>query len=113
MTKTTTIKVYESRVEATTNSLPAGKFPLGKLVVTRAVMDWLKEHNLVKSIGSILERHHNGDWGEMGEEDCASNEQALKHNLRLMSAYTVKDTKVWIITEWDRSITTILFPDDY
>lgn len=61
-----------------------------------------------------LIRHISGDWGQVNDEDKAANEQALKEGTRLLSAYTLSSgVKVWIITEADRSSTTILLPEEY
>lgn len=65
-------------------------------------------------VTTALRRHMGGDWGEVCAEDWAQNDYSLKHDLRLLSTYTdQKGTKFWIITEADRSATTILLPDDY
>lgn len=62
----------------------------------------------------FIARHVKGDWGEVGSEDWQSNDDALEEGLRLLSSYrTLKDVKIWIITEADRSITTILLSDEY
>ena len=59
-------------------------------------------------------RHSQGDWGDLGDEDCKSNDEAIAHQMRLFSQYKTSDgTKFWIITEWDRSCTTILLPNEY
>ena len=61
-----------------------------------------------------LRRHVNGDWGELSEEDKQENEFSLEHGLRLLSAYVREGMpKVWVITEADRSATTVLFPEEY
>ena len=61
-----------------------------------------------------LNRHVKGDWGEVDDEDKQSNDQALKEGYRLLSAYESEGLpKIWIITEANRSSTTILFPDEY
>ena len=61
-----------------------------------------------------LQRHAHGDWGELDAADVAENEFSLVNNLRLLSAYRLKDgTRIWIITEADRSVTTILLPEEY
>jgi len=61
-----------------------------------------------------LTRHASGDWGEVCVEDWDANELALKNGTRLLSTYTsTAGIKFWIITEWDRSYTTILLPEDY
>jgi hypothetical protein len=62
----------------------------------------------------FLSRHESGDWGEVGPEDWESNEAAVREGTRLLSAYTLNTgVKIWIITEWDRSVTTILLPEEY
>lgn len=86
------------------------KFPLGRLVATRNAASQLSPADVAVAVG----RHSSGDWGEVCEEDQASNEEALVEGLRLMSVYTGSSgIKFWIITEWDRSITTVLLPEDY
>lgn len=86
------------------------KFKLGKVVVTRGVLD---NHSEVFQV-ECLNRHAQCDWGNVPEEDALENENALKHGNRILSSY--KDTKgeeLWIITEWDRSATTLLLPSEY
>ena len=62
----------------------------------------------------FLHRHVTGDWGDLDEHDRQENELALQKGLRLFSAYqTSKGVRVWVITEWDRSATTLLLPEDY
>jgi hypothetical protein len=63
----------------------------------------------------LLARHIHGDWGDLPVEDQVENELALLTGKRLLSSYTLPggESKVWIITEADRSVTTILLPDDY
>jgi len=60
-----------------------------------------------------LERHQNKDWGDLGNEDKRSNDRAVKHGGRVLSAYKAQGIKFWIITEADRSVTTLLLPEDY
>jgi hypothetical protein len=61
-----------------------------------------------------LARHVTGDWGELEDEDRAANEAAVAEGTRLLSAYTVASgEKLWVITEWDRSVTTFLLPEEY
>ncbi len=61
-----------------------------------------------------LHRHQTGDWRDVGPEDWAANDRALMDGDRLQSAYlTDGGTKVWIITEWDRSVTTVFLPEEY
>ncbi len=62
----------------------------------------------------FLRRHLSGDWGELTEEDVQENELSIREGFRLLSAYrTAKGQKIWIITEADRSATTILLPSEY
>ena len=62
----------------------------------------------------LLARHFCGDWGDVCDEDRGVNESALANGQRLMSVYKSSDHEtIWIITEWDRSVTTILLPDEY
>jgi hypothetical protein len=60
-----------------------------------------------------LRRHAAGDWGELCPEDTSQNELGLKHGDRLLSVYGEGGRRFWIITEWDRSVTTVLMPQDY
>ena len=87
------------------------KFGLGRVVATPAALRLLEEAGISPS--ELLSRHWNGDWGDLDEEDRQANEAAVAHEWRVFSAYEVGDDKVWIITEADRSATTILLPSDY
>lgn len=90
--------------------LTNAKFSLGQLVATTHAASRLSPEDVAVGIG----RHASGDWGEVCEDDQASNEEALVEGLRLMSVYTSSSgITFWIITEWDRSITTVLLPEDY
>jgi len=90
-------------------------FPLGHLVMTRGVNDLVADdESFAKFITESLNRHVKGDWGELGDEDRAENDLSLKEGFRILSAYESGELpKIWIITEADRSATTILFPDEY
>jgi hypothetical protein len=91
------------------------KFNPGQLVVTRGVSDEIANNEeFAKHVHQSLKRHLAGDWGEVCDEDRAANEMALQRGERLFSAFK-KDGlfKIWIITEWDRSVTTVLFPEEY
>lgn len=92
------------------------KFNFGKLVATRAIYDrTIIDASFDKFTDDCFIRHICGDWGDIPSEDAMLNERALKEGDRLFSAYIYKPTgeKIWIITESDRSTTTILFPSDY
>ena len=90
----------------------APKFPLGEVVFTPGAF-----RALVKSgqdAWEFLNRHASGDWGDVDEEDRRENERSLTDGCRLLSAYTLSTgTKIWIITEADRSSTCILLPEEY
>ena len=94
------------------------KFELGQTVMTRGVADALSENpDFMGFVIESLERYKGCDWGEMADEDKALNVAAVKNgDDRILAAYknsVPKAWKIWIITEWDRSYTTILFPDEY
>jgi hypothetical protein len=91
------------------------KFNPGQLVMTRGVNDSVADSaKFAKHVHQSLIRHLAGDWGEVCDEDRASNESALKEGDRLFSVYKKEGVStIWIITEWDRSVTTVLFPDEY
>jgi hypothetical protein len=83
------------------------KFPLGEIVITANAVRALAPGTSKQAIA----RH---DWGEVGKEDSQANNEALKTGGRLLSAYRdARGVKFWVITEHDRSITTILLPEDY
>jgi len=67
------------------------------------------------AVGALIERHQAGDWGEVPDEDRAENELSINQGFRLLSTYTLPRTgeTVWIITEADRSATTLLLPSEY
>ena len=86
------------------------KFELGQVLITPGAHDALN----LKDAADCLVRHASGDFGDMCEEDKAYNQEALEIGGRIMSAYRDQnDTKFWIITEHDRSATTILLPSEY
>ena len=86
-------------------------FALGQVVSTRSALQFAEAEKI--DLAALLIRHHCGDWGEVSEEDRESNESALTMQLRIMSSYRFAQGSVWIITEADRSVTTILLPDEY
>ncbi|MBE0427773.1 MAG: hypothetical protein IBX72_14155 [Nitrospirae bacterium] len=90
------------------------KFSLGQTVVTRGVNSLITEDpDLAKFVYLSLNRHSQGDWGDLCEEDRKENEFSLKNGFRLLSSYKYGDVKICIITEADRSATTVLFPHEY
>lgn len=91
------------------NQPPVKLVPLGRTVATPAVLDAVP----FLEIQIALDRHRRHDWGDVCEKDRKRNDQALKTGERLLSVYKSGDMKFWIITEWDRSVTTVLLPSDY
>jgi len=86
------------------------KFSLGQIVATPSALEEIPNEEIL----AALTRHVQGDWGELDPEDQKSNERALEQGGRLFSAYwSIRKIKFWIITEADRSATTILLPQDY
>lgn len=85
------------------------KFPLGDIVITPNALDILSQ----AEINDGLCRHARTDWGNVCLEDANQNDQALEEGSRVLSAYGEGQKRFWIITEADRSVTTILMPSDY
>ena len=91
---------------------PKPLFALGQIVGTPGALLALEETE--QSPIELILRHVTGDWGEMPIEDIAENERSVTGGLRVFSSYRLSTgSKVWVITEWDRSVTTILRPMDY
>ena len=90
----------------------AAKFPLGQVVATPGSLVALAEAG--QNPHEFVRRHAVGDWGDLDEEGRRENERSLEDGCRLLSAYHLRDgTKIWIITEADRSATTLLLPSEY
>ena len=86
-------------------------FPLGRVVATTGALKMLVEAG--EDPLSLLSRHCSGDWGDVDTHDRRENERSIKNDWRVLSSYPVGEGKVWIITEADRSVTTILLPEEY
>jgi len=88
----------------------APRFELGRIVATPNALDRVPRDDIDRAIF----RHHRGDWGELDDEDKEANDAALTDDARVLSAYTAGNgTTFWLITEADRSVTTVLLPEDY
>ena len=88
------------------------RFPLGRVVATPGALRALEQAN--ESPFELLERHQAGDWGELCEEDKRENEFSVQNDFRILSAYRTRNgVKIWVITEADRSATTLLLPYEY
>ena len=88
-----------------------GPLPLGKVVATPGALKLLLE--VGKDPFDYVARHATGDWGDLCAFDRRQNEVALREGLRVLSSYPVEEGNIWIVTEAERSVTTILRPEDY
>ncbi len=92
------------------------KFKLGSICLTNGVLNECNDtagfHDFVMD---SIEKHSNGNWGNLSEEDKRENEFSLNEHLRILSAYnhSYSGKKIWVITEADRSTTSVLFPEEY
>lgn len=90
------------------------KVALGLVVATPGIVDFVgNDLSRNTTFRNSLIRHANGDWGLVDSEDKTANDIALLSGSRLLSAYEIESRKIWIITEADRSSTTVLFPEEY
>jgi len=96
------------------------RFPLGRVFATCGVLALFPAPS--QYLADCLDRHRSGDWGCVSKEDAATNEEAVREGFRILSAYPINPVKpskgfgantLWIITEADRSVTTLLLPEDY
>jgi hypothetical protein len=109
-------------------ALTVRRFRLGILTLTRSVNDLTADYSaFAKFVWECLKRHQHNDWGDLDAEDKASNDRDVSRGGRLLSAYTLPpaikriltetsdstDVRLWIITEGDRSATTVLWPSEY
>jgi hypothetical protein len=88
-----------------------GPLPLGKVGATPGALKLLTEAG--EDPLSYLARHGSGDWGELNGHDRRENELSLEHGWRILSSYPVGEKVIWVITEADRAVTTILLPEEY
>jgi hypothetical protein len=86
------------------------KFPLGQIVITPNALGKLASDDILNA----LDRHVQGDWGDLDKDDKLENDIALEKGFRILSAYTGNDgIKFWIISDASRAVTTVLLPEDY
>jgi len=96
--------------------LGESKFELGTTLVTGGVSQIMESNPVfAKEVYECLSRYAQGDWGVVDPEDAKMNDAALdpEEPDRILAAYNTSAGKIWIITEWDRSATTVLFPNEY
>jgi hypothetical protein len=91
------------------DGIVSGRFPLGQLVITSHANERLTPEEIADGIT----RHARGDWGDVSPADAAENDLSLREGFRLLSAYGKGDRRFWVLTEADRSATTVLLPEDY
>jgi hypothetical protein len=92
------------------SSIPIALFRLGHLVATPNALAHLTQGD----IQTAIQRHQAGDWGDLCDQDRQENQLSLQKGFRILSVYHGENgTKFWIITEADRSVTTVLLPEDY
>jgi hypothetical protein len=92
-------------------SMKRALFALGALVATPGAVNTIEEHKI--DWLTLLHRHVTGDWGDLDEEDKRENDLSVQKGFRILSAYGKGERKLWFITEANRSVTTILRPDEY
>lgn len=94
-------------------------FKMGKLMATAGIDERMqKDLTFAAFVSQSIRRYQNCDWGDTCKEDKASNDYAVKNGERILAVYkqgedAIDPSTIWIITEWDRSATTILFPEEY
>jgi len=86
-------------------------FSLGQIVATPGALDMLDRGAV--NAADLLQRHQSGDWGNVPPEDAEENEYSVINGCRILSSYSVGENRIWIITEADRSSTTLLLPEEY
>ena len=87
------------------------KFSLGKTYATSAVAAWAEQNGT--DLTKLMWRHHCGEWGDLCDGDKTANDQALETGDRILSAYQISGRKVYIVTEGNRSMTTIMLASEY
>jgi hypothetical protein len=104
--------IFTLQDRLTARAFLAGTFPLGRVLMTPGAGAALDAQ--FHCPGEFLLRHRNGDWGELDAHDVAENERSLRNGFRLLSSYPLRrEGRLWVITEADRSATTLLLPDEY
>jgi hypothetical protein len=97
--------------QSPTNARNRPLFSLGRVVTTRGALDHFIKHGIHPM--TYVFRHQRGDWGEVCPDDAHENELSVSNGYRVLSAYKVSGERIWIITEWNRSSTTLSFPREY
>ena len=106
--------IWRGKIKGEKKMFNSKYFKLGRQVASQKVsIELMENKQFATEIFHAMKRYCNKDWGILSDGDKEMNEQALQDEDRLMGAYMTCKGKIWIITEWDRSSTIILFPDEY
>jgi hypothetical protein len=89
------------------------QFDLGQVVMTPGVQNLLTGEDDMQRLSNIITHHREGDWGDVDPEDQATNDEAVELGERILGSHRLGGKKIWVITEWDRSVTTALLPEEY
>jgi len=105
------IRIKAAPTNSTAVKRKAPLFALGAVVATPAVLEHLDKHGI--NAQEYLDLHVRGDWGDVPLEDAKENKLSVERGFRILSVYEVAGARVFVITEADRSATTLLFPSEY
>ena len=98
--------------KSTREQRPIALFPLGQIVATPGALEILDQYAI--NAMDLIKRHQSGDWGNVPPSDAEENMSSVKNGWRILSSYPISDDQnLWIITEADRSVTTLLLPEEY
>jgi hypothetical protein len=86
-------------------------FRVGQVVATQGALAFCELHSINPLL--LIGRHVGGDFGDLGDSDVQANVHAMQHDERILSAYRLHDEKLYVITEWDRTVTTLLMASEY
>ena len=99
-------------IQNTSKTEEAVLFPLGQIVATPGALEALDRFAI--NAADLIQRHHSGDWGNVPPCDAEENLRSVENGWRVLSSYPISDDQnLWIITEADRSVTTLLLPEEY
>ena len=98
--------------KSTREERPIALFPIGQVVATHGALAVLDQYAI--NAMDLIKRHQSGDWGNVPPGDAEENKRSVENGWRILSSYAIGDDQnIWIITEADRSITTLLLPEEY
>lgn len=98
--------------KSTREQRPIALFPLGQVVATPGALEAMEQYAI--NALDLIQRHQSGDWGSVPPSDAEENDKSVANGWRILSSYPISDDQnIWIITEADRSVTTLLLPEEY